>query len=591
MNRTFNEFENSQNNNGPISTADLENIQNNNAIDYIPNRNETNITIEPSPHSINRNLISVNNNSDGATTSTNVHTAQSNDINTEFRYENESFARSSSYAPHLQTPFVSQDMTFNEIKRSSGVENVAETSTPSTHTTTISDLSTANNCSNIDSQEPNSVQNIENNLTIERNNQISQNFNSKESNAMTECQETNTTVTDTVCEKVLATDCLQQSNANHMNIGDIESQTISQNADDAISVEEALRALDFAISGGESLLSGYEDDDYDNNTFYEDDDNDVDEGDLDSNNGSESGKEQEYQQMHEENAECTPPSNESSIKNTQTQYIDAKNVVENVENQEDVTLVKRSLERADVYEVAKSLVDSTLELCTQKLMMPTTTLNVTIPQQPQFKIDSDEIPVVAKKDTVSEETATKDIIETNLDDSLEETFVIGKLEASTPCHKTNENVGRGINKIASSLFSPLSEVNESHLNESDGVELLQKTQTKMVNATFEVEPIENSLAATFVKCDDQTFVAPSNSTCLQQTFDVETTKIADATVTVTESPRLAKISPTIKIEKDEATSDDLTTITPMNTPCELNYAADGKKHFPKYLFLKNMHLF
>lgn len=65
INRTFNDAENindiSQNNNGPISVVDMENIQNNNAINYIPNRNEINITIEPSSisdySSINRNVV------------------------------------------------------------------------------------------------------------------------------------------------------------------------------------------------------------------------------------------------------------------------------------------------------------------------------------------------------------------------------------------------------------------------------------------------------------------------------------------------------------------------------------------------------
>lgn len=75
MNRTFNDFENSQNNNGPISVVDMENIQNNNAMDYIPNRNEINIIVEPAPQSINRNLVELNGgnrNSMNATTSTTV---------------------------------------------------------------------------------------------------------------------------------------------------------------------------------------------------------------------------------------------------------------------------------------------------------------------------------------------------------------------------------------------------------------------------------------------------------------------------------------------------------------------------------------
>lgn len=46
------------NNNGPISPADLENIENNNAVDYIPNRNEIGVVVETTNFIINRNLTS-----------------------------------------------------------------------------------------------------------------------------------------------------------------------------------------------------------------------------------------------------------------------------------------------------------------------------------------------------------------------------------------------------------------------------------------------------------------------------------------------------------------------------------------------------
>ncbi|XP_059607479.1 uncharacterized protein LOC132255444 isoform X2 [Phlebotomus argentipes] len=45
------------NNNGPISPADMENIENNNAGDYIANRNEIGVLVEPSINAIYRNIV------------------------------------------------------------------------------------------------------------------------------------------------------------------------------------------------------------------------------------------------------------------------------------------------------------------------------------------------------------------------------------------------------------------------------------------------------------------------------------------------------------------------------------------------------
>uniref|UniRef100_A0A7G3AV89 Uncharacterized protein n=1 Tax=Lutzomyia longipalpis TaxID=7200 RepID=A0A7G3AV89_LUTLO len=45
------------NNNGPISPSDMENIENNNAGDYIANRNEIGVVVEPSINAINRNFV------------------------------------------------------------------------------------------------------------------------------------------------------------------------------------------------------------------------------------------------------------------------------------------------------------------------------------------------------------------------------------------------------------------------------------------------------------------------------------------------------------------------------------------------------
>lgn len=606
MNRTFNEFENNQNNNGPISTADLENIQNNNASDYIPNRNETNITIEPSPYSINRNLINVNNNGDGASTSTsNVQPlpmpmvdAHANDINTEIRYESESFAGcSSTYQPHLQTPYVSNEVAnhcSNEINRNVDTNNAEATAIAAGNEPMLSTNK------NYDSQEPNAVQrNIESNLSNEFN-ELSHNItdskhlsnNSKELNATTECQEINSQVTEMVCEKVIASSHLQQSHANHADIGsdDVECQTISQNVDDAISVEEALRALDFAISGGESLLSGYDDDDdYDDDTLNGDENGEEqEEEDADSNVDSECDKATDYQQMPDENIEGTSSSNECLIANAEPQNTDAKyndsldkleDAVEGAEITQNT--ITQCYELSDVYDVAKSLVDSILER-TQDIIM-SNSLNATVSTRLEPKIAADttvDVVPESPKD-LAKEIVVETVHEVNLDDSLEETFIVGKLEASTPCHKVGTlNEGKKSKTIASNLFSALDEVNESCIS-NDGVGiLLEKTETKVVNATFEVEPIANNLTTTFVKCDDATFTAPPNkSTCLSnETFDADSTRTL-GTAPAHESHRLPKISPTIKIDKEEATSDDLTTITPMNTPCELNYAGETWDNF------------
>lgn len=63
------------NNNGPISPADLENIENNNAVDYIPNRNEIGNIQDNSNFTINRSLtenVPIYSTPNSSTQSTNI---------------------------------------------------------------------------------------------------------------------------------------------------------------------------------------------------------------------------------------------------------------------------------------------------------------------------------------------------------------------------------------------------------------------------------------------------------------------------------------------------------------------------------------
>lgn len=666
MNRTL-EFENSQNNNGPISTVDMENIQNNNAMDYIPNRNEINITIEPSPHSINRNLL-IDANRDAST----------------------------NYHPHHQHH---DDMAMMEAS-TSATQHMVEQSMPTTASTSIATFDNFASCSSISSFEPyhqlnelnayrqndgilldfagtppaTASESLNNYLDLDDDDnncndddddddENDENVESFPSIRKDDSAAIHHTLADDseMCQRIGVSNVAHEPIRHHKIDAEFDRMD-----DDTISVEEALRALDFAISGGESILSDDPDDsssdndDADDNNHddkHEESTNSVDmklhaheyherDNDSETNDADVTVVANETYQQQQSKSKVDVDVDVSARMPDNTKYTglieiaDAKDnliVVINEVNETndeptchsgDVAPHTEHSGRIYVRELATDLVDSVLEECTAKIAQMTartpsttnetdnaeptkneshatvtaddsiaehnastevetaTTTAVTVP------VDSDATVAGAAVATFSAPTtsdATFDAI--NLDESLDETFVVGKLEASTPCHKTTDiNRQRGTNRMGINLFQTLDEVNESALNVSD-IEPLAKSEVNQFDAhiayaTFEMpHPSEQQLAETFVKSDDATFVAATSVTA-DETVTIEkmhdTFDIAAAAAPASDTkPRndVPRMNPSIKIDKDEANSDDLTTLTPMNTPIELNYVGDSWDQF------------
>ncbi|XP_031622155.1 putative uncharacterized protein DDB_G0282133 isoform X2 [Contarinia nasturtii] len=459
MNRTFNEFENNQNNNGPISVVDMENIQNNNAVDYIPNRNEINNTIDPLPHAIDRNLVDVNGDSGNSVNATSVIIEQSMPMLTASEYDS-NIASGSNYNSYCQLNEFSEYCLDEPLTVSESLNNYIDLEDDSEPQTPAHDTPYRANTPDIKIQNP-----------------------------------------KLACPNVTSD---QNSRSN---------TEINLSEDDAVSVEEALRALDFAISGGESIFSDYQDD---------------------TSSSDESENESEIIDMNR-------TVNAKDSFNKIDADLNAEIICDNRNNQHS---------REDVYEVAKELVDSVLDECMEKMSLMTH--------------PTEEILSECKNMSENELIDAKQMNEMDygLNDSMEETFVVGKLEASTPCHKTFINCQREKNEFRTNLFQTLDEVNESALD-NDGIEPLQASQTQIGYATFEVQPNDTQLATTYIKDDDKTFIA-TNQPDLQETFNIESGEC---------KPQL-EVPTIIKIDKEEVNSDDLTTITPMNTPIELNYVGE-----------------
>lgn len=687
MNRTF-EFENSQNNNGPISTVDMENIQNNNAMDYIPNRNEINITIEPSPHSINRNLLMDSNRDASSNQQQQQH---------HLHYHN--------------------DMAMMEAT-TSGIHMV-EHSMPTTASTSIATFENFASCSSLSSFEPchdlnayhqndgillnftgtppaTASESLNNYIDLdddvdddEDDNDNEEHFDDGENDENVESFPTIRKSTDDGTKLADRTHDKAQSSAVNFALADdteichrIDVSNVSHEPirhhkidieldkmdDDTISVEEALRALDFAISGGESLLSDDPDDDSESdNDEHEDDNNKNEEKNEDSIDVK------LHTQHHYEgiNDAAAPIASAATVVHSEHQQqpnvdvdLDAgmpdntkcKGLIEIADAKDKLIVIVNDVDemheapkcqsddiapnaehnhREYVRELAIELVDSVLDECTNRiasLPMNEPQLDESTENESHAAVTADSfiaesvvspmqlaeatntaMAVVNDSEAAPAPTTTTSngtFNAINLDDSLDETFVIGKLEASTPWHKTADgNVQREPNRMGVNLFPPLDESNESALSVSD-IEPLAKTDGQLdvhiAYATFEVpnNPNENQLATTFVKNDDATFIAEAvaaatttvdvfektaNRSTIQNmhdTFDVAAAEAAaasapTATVSSDSKPRndVPRINPSIKIDKEEANSDDLTTQTPMNTPIELNYVGDSWDQF------------
>lgn len=540
---SHNEFENNQNNNGPISVVDMENIRNNNAMDYIANRNEINIVVEPSPHTINRNLLEISDNMN-ATASTTVEQF----VPTPIAIECENVACNSDFDCQLNE--------FDECHIDQTLPYFSKAATAS---------ESLNNYIDLDEDTDGYINHA---------------FHEKSSS------EINIEIDDELSKS--------KSDRN------VEINQQDSNNDDAINIEEALRALDFAISGGEAIHLDYQD------TYLSDES----ENDSETNEVRPIAVEEKYQPLQnelEEDQRSTSSIKFEVIECTSTELIE--NAKDRIKLNEAEKLAENTccntianIEHSREYlsEVAKELVDGVLEECTERISLMThlphgasneNIIDVRIDECSNANISTNsnaDVNADADTDTIVKMEKTQS---SDLDDSMDETFVIGKLEASTPCHK-NVATRQDVNiQHRMNLFQTLDEVNESALSTDGGVVPLQTTYTQLACTTFEIQPEKNQLASTFVKndddhlidndktfvkSDDQTFVAASNSVP-QNKFNGDGNEV-----------KLQNVMPRIKIDKEETNSDDLTTITPMNTPIELNYVGESWDQFISKSMSKKM---
>lgn len=328
----------------------------------------------------------------------------------------------------------------------------------------------------------------------------------------------------------------------------LESSLSEKSFADINSVEEALRALDFAISGEESLLQPNEDD-FEDGTINED----------------------------VKFSEKCSMNDETSIGNAVNSY--------------DNNYV------AEVRKEAEMLVDSVLEESKSRIcagLMNQTYQNSIL--------DCDKIEV--RKDEEDEQHLIRDLQSAGSVENLCFDNIV--LEASTPfITKSNSR------KMPKSVVSPIianatfdmtpsgSEFFDSPMvNDLKNVDnflgispLAAETHSQMeapnANGTFVknekfedtnhgTEFIANATFDIEVKKD----AAPNETIVLDKTFPLtDKPHQINSTFTSSEEPLPKDSVPTIKIDKEDATSVDMTTVTPVNTPIELNYSLDSWDKF------------
>lgn len=433
-------------------------------------------------------------------------------------------------------------------------------------------------------------------------------------------------------------------------------------SDDANSVEEALRALDFAISGEESLLPDSDDEDEN----VEDEENDkvaeekfeqslpltpniCDNGnaiaeklnsdkeiiDICTNNFNVDNSSKVNVNDTDNNINSNSNENETSLQNVLNEFLlnnganNFKDTDADADNQSAKVCEAVEKERyAAVLEEAKHLVDCIIDECqnvvhnTQIVDSDVRDIINTNPTNETYSqyVASNDIGLTNNESGENEEKANSEPtrnVEVDLDDSIENIFS-GKLEASTPYIKPKTEVNEVSKAVVANLFggpntsledtysqmSPLSpsktqangistcdienshlrKVGDSFLNTEDKLQ----EDTVLLNGTYNVSPVKSDREnenATFVKPTEDSIVASQTNDVNNRantTFDVpSSSSSAETKVNTTiilgcsSSTRPLKENPTIRIDKEEATSDDLTTATPMNTPIELNYAGDS----------------
>lgn len=544
-------FNENDNNNGPISPADLENIENNNAGEYIPNLNqilapvvEPPVMQQPPPLLMQHQPLV--------------------------------------FAPHSHLP-----LHINGVQGQANVSNSSFNEPPSpagiSRGATSLDMITINMPNNdtnpfLDNNETDMMVHL-NDIRIDVDeecctevpllgNRVSASASSRgiqslfglsTSRGILETEEL------THCDEAHRNACVWNQPEISTNNEEIEKSASDHIAvmiasEEARGVEEALLALDFAISGAD--------------------------GQSDDEDDSETGSDVENEPFEE----ITPNNDELYTGSDNNQPIfNANNADYDAEFVEDVSKTAEQMV-ADVLEESLRRVYEQLDeqndenpvsaRCDNTIVIDNTSL-------------SDLLPMDSSNLTIDHEVSTESLIDFNFEQLA--------IEASTPfIHKKSEAFVDSTftssemrpKRSSQNLFGTVNPATtEAELNQTwcapiDGNATFNATKTFVVdpiqvaNCTFTAAPQDQTFnttklpEATFI-ASDHTFTAATDKTfpATDQTFTAPTT----IDQTFTESPKRTHANlPEIRISTDsDVASVDLTTATPVNTPIELNYSVDG----------------
>lgn len=488
------------NNNGPLSPADMENIENNNAVDYIPNRNEIERLMEP--------------------------------VQITFQHEG-----------RQPPPIFDQSNPFNEQIRNSA-HNVA-------HTNPNNPFVNINN---------------ENYPNIADGNQYHQ---------------------DPNCQITSAAKLLDEAVS-------LESSLSDKSVTDVNSVEEALRALDIAISGEESFLQPNDDEfESDSNEgvksslYYTANDYLINNDAKDVGNKATNVYDSEYIEdvrkeaellvnyIIEKSKERILPGlvpTDIVINQTYDNFVEDDVIGSNIfPGSIGTTETKRERFEScpsDLENLTRDLqsVGSVENLCFENIVLDASTPFVKSKAGKVQKYFSTDSPCLGHSPVVANATfgmETNDVFEgpciTDIK-KMDETCTISPLESKT--HAVQ------LCSVFREMDAP---VISEKLNEEQYAHSASFINSHPANSTFDIQQKETEGA----KALDQTFPLPDKN-AINTTFTS-----ADATFAKEpeELPKTQPDCPTIKIDKEDTTSVDMTTVTPVNTPIELNYSLDSWDKF------------
>lgn len=349
-------------------------------------------------------------------------------------------------------------------------------------------------------------------------------------------------------------------------------------SDDTSSIEEALRALDSAIAGEEFLFT----DDVDI-----DDDNDNG-GDILSKN------------------ECTKPNThlqhaltEVLVKNSANAFLnDSVDQIQEIENELNTTRKNSGfsqLNQEDVIQQAKQLVNNVIDECEKYINQKVddnTECNyvlkdnkytssddiLTVSDTEAIKLSFKEVEINSNaegnfqiNDLESDSFNAFTLIKNN-QDSHEEQYDNNKSSDSVVNDELTDSLDVSIGiAFNSNLAASTPCVKHKVLSNATASNDIKQSVNIKINLLSRM-PATTSINTDKIYSVDETFELNTNT---NGTFsEPNTNESVDATITAVNIPNtqiLILEPPTLKLDRDEISSEDLNTTTPLNTPIEINY--------------------